>query len=213
MSYDITTEMIINEFLSNWFTFEELAQYLCIDLETVKKELLSVEDNKVLSKINRHADFIEKYNSNNVELKQLDAKSIEIVEMANYIINNKTSLKKTAEHFNIGKTTVFDRIYEKLPYIDLYKFHDVFMILMSNKSFDTNNKLVTEKVLTCTKLLLEGFTSDEICKKLNISRNVLQRNLTLRLKNIDSDMYLSVKKILNERKLERLVPFEKGKCN
>ena len=213
MSYEITTEMIVNEFLSNWFTYDELAQYLCIDVDTVEKELLSVEDVKTLSKIQRHTSFIEKYYSNDVELKKLDEKSIEIINMANYIIDNKASLRKTAEHFNIGKTTVLDRIYEKLPYIDLYKFHDVFMILMSNKSFDTNNKLVTEKVLTCTKLLLEGFTSDEICKKLNISRNVLQRNLTLRLKNIDSDMYLSVKEILNERKLERLVPFEKGKCN
>ena len=48
---------------------------------------------------------------------------------------------------------------------------------------------------------------------MNISRNVLQRNLTLRLKNINLETYLKVKEILKERQLEGLVPFEKGKSN
>ena len=39
MAYEITDNCIIEEYLSNWFTYEELATYLCIDYDRVKKVL------------------------------------------------------------------------------------------------------------------------------------------------------------------------------
>ena len=213
MEYEITPEMIVNEFLSNWFTFDELSQYLCIDKDKIEDVLLNISNKKILEKVKRHADLIFKYYTEENIVRDYDAYSMEIIDMADYIINNNASFRKTAEHYNIGKTTVFDRIYEKLPAIDLKRYHDVFIVLMKNKSFDTNNKKITENVLECAQLLLQGLTCEEICESMNISRNVLQRNLTLRLKNINLETYLKVKEILKERQLEGLVPFEKGKSN
>ena len=39
MEYEITPKIIIEEYLSNWFTFSELAQYLCIELKAVEDVL------------------------------------------------------------------------------------------------------------------------------------------------------------------------------
>ena len=51
----ITDECVIDEYLNNWFTYEELAGYLCIDVGQVKTILQSKDlDEKMLEKIQRH---------------------------------------------------------------------------------------------------------------------------------------------------------------
>ena len=203
MSYNITDECIIEEFLNNWFTYDELAQYLCIDVIRVKRVLDSVNDIKLNEKIDKHKKQIFDYYNFNGEEKVIDNYE-EIIRIADYIIENHSSIRETAKVFNIAKSTIYDRIHEKLPIINIRKYKDVFDILMENKSFSTNNKQVIEQVLNCYTLLKNGITSKEICDKLGIGRNVLQRNLTTRLRKIDKSKAEEISEILKEYQLQGL---------
>ena len=59
----ITKNCIIEEYLNNWFTYDELAEYLCID----KKEVIDVLDHyctlddKLNKKVTKHRRNIQKY--------------------------------------------------------------------------------------------------------------------------------------------------------
>ena len=203
MNYNITDECIIEEFLNNWFTYDELAQYLCIDVIRVKRVLDSINDTKLNEKIDKHKKLIVDYYNFNGEEKVIDNYE-EIIMIANYIINNHSSIRETAKVFNIAKSTIYDRIYEKLPIINIRKYKEVFDILMENKSFSTNNKQVIEQVLNCYTLLKNGITSKEICDKLGIGRNVLQRNLTTRLRKTDKSKAEEISEILKEYQLQGL---------
>ena len=77
---------------------------------------------------------------------------------------------------------------------------------MENKSFNTNNKDVIEQVLNCYVLITNGISSQDICDKLGIGRNVLQRNLTTRLRKIDEQKAEEVSIILKENQLQGLKP-------
>ena len=202
MPYEITDKYIIEEYLNNWFTYEELAQYLCVSLDRVisvleNKDLVTnLYDLKKYENILTHKRNINNYYINKENKKELSDIDRKVLEISKHIIENKSSIRKTAIIFNLGKTTIYDYINEKLPNISITLYKQVFDILMENKSFDTNNKNITNQVLLCYKLLKEGFSSVEIQNKLGISRNVLQRNLTYRLRKIDEEKYLEVQSIL-----------------
>ena len=100
MNYNITDECIIEEFLNNWFTYNELAQYLCIDVIRVKRALDSINDIKLNEKIDKHKKLIVDYYNFNGEEKVIDNYE-EIIMIANYIINNHSSIRETAKVFNI----------------------------------------------------------------------------------------------------------------
>lgn len=198
----ITKQCIIEEYLNNWFTYEELASYLCIDISEVKMTLETGMDmdDKLAKKVRTHHEHIDKY------YQELDNPSpifysqdnCRILEIAKYMLDNASSVRETAKYFGIGKTTVHETIHEKLPKISILIYKDVFDTLMSNKSFSTNNKKVIEQVLKSYDLLVMGLSSKEIQEKLGIGRNVLQRNLTTRLKNIDKEKFEIAKQILQE---------------
>ena len=196
MSYDVTDEIIIEEYLNNWFTYEELAQYLCIAVDEVKnilnnKELITHKytDTKY-DKIQNHTSHIYKYYNDNSDKGILNDEDKKIMSIANYIIINNASLRDTATHFSCGKSTVYDYINEKLPNISITKYKQVFDVLMSNKSFSINNKKIIEQVLTIYELLMSGMSCEEICENLSLSRSVVQRNLTARLRKIDKEKAL-----------------------
>ncbi len=210
MAYEITDNCIIEEYLSNWFTYEELATYLCIDYDRVKKVLNNykkiIEEYglKKWDKILTHKSYIYRESIGEEGITLLTEDDIKILNIANYIIENNASIRDASKKFNIGKTTVFDYINEKLPNISIKKYKEVFLTLMAHKSFSTDNKDVIEQVLKCYMLLSEGFSSKEICERLNIGRNILQRNLTTRLEKIDKVKYEKAKGILKENKLDPL---------
>ena len=86
----ITKNCIIEEYLNNWFTYDELAEYLCID----KKEVIDVLDHyctlddKLNKKVTKHRRNIQKYYDtidDNVPMATLDNR----LELANYIIENR----------------------------------------------------------------------------------------------------------------------------
>ncbi len=196
----ITEEIIIQEYLNNWFTYEELAEYLCTDINKIKYTLDSycAMTKELNAKVKQHKQHIESYyrvKENNEEIYIYQASKY-YAEIAKYIIENHASLRQTAKKFELGKTTVFDYVHEKLPSISIVLYKEVFNVLMENKSFSTKNKRVVEQVLTSYDYLKEGHIIEEIAQLQNIGRNVVQRNLTTRLQKIDKKKYEDAKEIL-----------------
>ena len=195
----ITDKCIVDEYLNNWFTREELAEYLCIDVSRVNEVLDNVSDKRVKDKIGVHARYISRYYEemeNPHEPFVTDANEI-FIEIAKYMIENHASLRDTAEAFGLGKTTVYDYVHERLPGISIILYKQVFDVLNENKSFSTNNRRVIEQVLTCYNMLMSGKSSEEIGEELGIGRNVVQRNLSGRLKKIDGEKFEMAEMILH----------------
>lgn len=200
----ITKKCIIEEYLCNFFTYEELADYLVIDKEYIIDVLdnYSKNDKKLCLKIKRHSFLIDKYlNSNENETYN---KQDLIVKMARYIIDNNASIRETAKYFNKGKTTVHEQIHEKLPDISIRLYKEVFDCLMEHKSFSVDNINVREQVLESYKYLKMGLTINEIQEEQHLSRNIVQRNLTTRLSKISNDYYQEAKRILESNQLSPL---------
>lgn len=212
MEYEITPNIIIEEYLSNWFTFEELAQYLCVSVKEIEDVLknqeliIKIYDKNKYNKVLNHEKNINNFYKDPMAIKDvLSGYDQTIIEIAKYIIENKASIRNAANKFNYGKTTVHDYINEKLPEISIGLYKEVFNIMMQNKSYSIDNIRVREQVLKCFEMLKSGVTSLEIQKILGITRNVLQRNLDMRLKKIDQTKYEEAKKILNDYKMAGLI--------
>ena len=138
----ITDKCIVDEYLNNWFTREELAEYLCIDVSRVNEVLDNVSDKRVKDKIGVHARYISRYYEemeNQHEPFVTDANEI-FIEIAKYMIENHASLRDTAEAFGLGKTTVYDYVHERLPGISIILYKQVFDVLNENKSFKAKMK-------------------------------------------------------------------------
>lgn len=198
----ITSQCIIEEYLNNWFTYEELAEYLCISIADVQKTLDAAceVDSKLGAKIRKHTGHIRKYYAEKDSKPFISGENKVYVDIAEFMIEHKASLNKTAKEFGIGKTTVFDYVHERLPDVSIVLYKQVFDVLTYNKSFSTNNKRVIEQVLTSYELLMQGKSSAEIAEAQQVGRNVVQRNLTGRLKSIDSQKYLIAQEILSENR-------------
>lgn len=198
----ITNQCIIEEYLNNWFTYEELAEYLCISISDVQEALDAAceVDFKLANKIRKHTSHIQKYDVEKDNAPFISGENRVYVDIAEYMIEHKASLNKTAKEFGIGKSTVFDYVHERLPDISIVLYKQVFDVLTYNKSFSVNNKRVVEQVLTSYELLMQGKNGAEIAEAQHIGRNVVQRNLTGRLKAIDSQKYLIAQEVLSENR-------------
>ena len=198
----VLRKCIIEEYLSNWFTYQELAEYLCIDVDTVKQTLEEyiTFDKALQNKIYRHKEHIEEYINAELLGKRefITDENLVYVDIANYIIQNKASLRETAAYFHLGKTTIFDYIHEKLPNLSIRLYKQVFDVLMENKSFAADKKEIIEQVLLTYESFMRHNSCREVEEELGLSRNVVQRNLTTRLKKISKTKYEQVKKKLEE---------------
>ena len=207
----ITKECIIEEYLNNWFTYDELAEYLCISRDEVVKVLddyCSLNE-RLNSKVSEHREHIKKYyDTIDDNLPTITDDNKFYIELADYIIENKSSVRETAKFFGIGKTTVHDYIQKRLPNISIKHYKAVFDVLMENKSFSTNNKKVIEQVLSSYNYLALGHTIEEIKDIQGLSWNVVQRNLTTRLSKVDKEKYKISKEILNSNQLLTLKEHE-----
>ncbi len=195
----ITDKCIVDEYLNNWFTREELAEYLCIDVSKVNEVLDNVSDKRLKDKIGVHARYISRYyeEMENPHEPFVTEENEIFIEIAKYMIENHASLRDTAEAFGLGKTTVYDYVHERLPGISIILYKQVFDVLNENKSFSTNNRRVIEQVLTCYNMLMSGKSSEEIGEELCLGRNVVQRNLSGRLKKIDGEKFQMAEMILH----------------
>ena len=52
-----------------------------------------------------------------------------VMEVANYVINTKNTIRETAIHFNVSKSTIHKDIQERLYQIDTVKYNDVKKIM------------------------------------------------------------------------------------
>lgn len=204
----VVRKCIIEEYLSNWFTYEELAEYLCLDYALIKETLdVYVEYDKALaSKVHRHKSHIVDYiNAELIGRREfVTDENYVYVDIANYIIRNKASLRDTAAYFHMGKTTVFDYIHEKLPSLSIRLYKQVFDVLMENKSFAADKKEIIEQVLQTYESFMRHNSCKEVEEELGLSRNVVQRNLTTRLKQISKEKYEQVKQRLEANQLRVL---------
>lgn len=207
-SISVLRKCIIEEYLSNWFTYDELAEYLCIDRDTVKDTLEEYVklDKGLYNKIKRHREHIEDYiNAELVGRREfISEENKNYEDIATFIIRNKASLRETAAYFQMGKTTVFDCIHEKLPTISIRLYKQVFDVLMENKSFAADKKEIIEQVLATYESFMRHNSCREVEEELGLSRNVVQRNLTTRLKKISKEKYEQVRLKLEENQLRVL---------
>ena len=51
------------------------------------------------------------------------------MEVANYVINTKNTIRETAIHFNVSKSTIHKDLQERLYQIDINKYNDIKKIL------------------------------------------------------------------------------------
>lgn len=207
-SISVLRKCIIEEYLSNWFTYDELAEYLCIDRDTVKDTLEEYVklDKGLYNKIKRHREHIEDYVNAELVCRRefISEENKNYEDIATFIIRNKASLRETAAYFQMGKTTVFDCIHEKLPTLSIRLYKQVFDVLMENKSFAADKKEIIEQVLATYESFMRHNSCREVEEELGLSRNVVQRNLTTRLKKISKEKYEQVRLKLEENKLRVL---------
>lgn len=57
------------------------------------------------------------------------------LKIADYIVKNKTTVRKTAKEFGISKSTVHKDITERLKKINLLLYHKVKIVMENNKAF------------------------------------------------------------------------------
>ncbi len=57
-----------------------------------------------------------------------------IIELANYTIETKATVRETALKYGISKSTVHKDLQDRLPYVNKQLYHAVNEILMMNKS-------------------------------------------------------------------------------
>ena len=194
----ITGECIIDEYLNNWFTYEELADYLCIDVGRVKAILQSKDlDEKMQEKIQRHEEHITSYYrtigvEETIGLYDGDKWLEIILDM----LENGLSIREAARQHEVSRSGLHDYIQKKLPDISIKLYKRVFDLLVEHKSFSTTSKKVIEQVLKSYELLLEGKNISQIANEQGVGENVVQRNLNARLERIDKNKYEKAKQIL-----------------
>ena len=191
----ITDECVIDEYLNNWFTYEELAGYLCIDVGQVKTILQSKDlDEKKQEKIQRHEEHITSY-YRTIEVE--DVYDIDKwLEIILDMLENGLSIRDAARQHGLSSSGLHDYIQKKLPDISIKLYKRVFDLLAEHKSFSTTSKKVIEQVLESYKLLLERKNISQIANEQRVGEKVVQRNLTTRLEKIDNKKYRRAKQIL-----------------
>ena len=126
------------------------------------------------------------------------------LEIADYIIENNSSTRKAAKHFNISNATVSDWMNFVLMKLDSKKFLKVVEILKGNRPKTVNDDEVKQRVFDAARLIKEGFTVEEIAKSMNVTINVINEDLQTRLPRMDEGLYKAVKTKQEENSRENL---------
>lgn len=144
-----------------------------------------------------------------------EEREILVIEIADYIIENQTSTRKTAEHFKISNYTVSEYMKNRLKNLDITRYKKVRQILTSNKPKTINDEEIENRVLKVLELLKSGFTVKEIAHSLGETEFTIYRDISNRLKKLSTEDYELAKKILEENSLINLnnnkVGIEDGK--
>ena len=126
-----------------------------------------------------------------------------------YYINTKdASVRSTVEYFkknnmDISTATVsnYIELYKKLYPNKAKKVQD---IISSRTPKTVDDKKVRERVLKEAKMVLEGFTIEQISELTDTEYWVVYRDLGPRLLKVDIELYAVVCTILNQNSLDNL---------
>lgn len=200
-------EAIIKEYLNHFFTYEELALYLNIDKNIIKKLLTDynhIENllgDKTSLKVRIHTNRIKLWNEVQEEkIVNISQKEEEIIRIANSIIENGYSIREASKQFGKGRTTIHDYMTEELPEISIILYKKVFDVMMRHKSLSVESFDHRINALEEFELLKQGYTIKEIAAKTGRSRNQVQRDLADRLAVINPLESYIASDILEEHK-------------
>lgn len=191
----MNNNIIIEEYLNHFFTYEELAKYLCIDIKRVK-ETLNKATGRTAELIRKHRIIINSYDESDDSLNIENAADERVVDLANYIINNNASIRKAAKEFEISKTSVGEYMNDRLPKISIKLYKQVFEILMSHKSLSVQHKSRRVEVSEEIKLLKQGMNITEISKTMDKSFSSIQRDLANRTETLCPKVHQKIKEQL-----------------
>ena len=122
----------------------------------------------------------------------------EIINNADVFIKENSTIREVAEKIGVSEQDLYNRLTQKLLYIDKKRYEEVQRILRSNK------RIADEEIINNADLFIkENSTVREVAEKLGVSRQTLHNRLTKNLLNIDKQRYEEVQKILNKNKRER----------
>lgn len=125
-------------------------------------------------------------------------------EIANYIIETKSSTRNAANKFKVSNATVSVLMGDFLEKLDKSKFLLVQEVLESNKPKSYKDENVRKRVILVADLVLKNFTAEEISKSMGETVNVINEDLQTRLQKISPELYISVKQKLKENSFANL---------
>lgn len=203
-------KIIINEYMNHFFTPIQLSVFLDIPVDTIltalsnEELIISVLGKNGLDKLSIHKDRIDRWiYSSSVKPYNISKNEDNlVVDIANYIISTGSSIRNTASHFGLGKSTVHDYIEEKLPSISIILYKNVFDVLMSNKSIKISGSFANYDIVYYEyELLMAGYSLNDIARILGFSFQKVQRDLGNRLSSVDETMAKKSKEKLKEHRL------------
>ncbi len=137
-----------------------------------------------------------------------------IIEVGEYFLNTGASTREIADYFSknkysISNKTVYDYI-KKYKEMFQNKVSEIEDKLYSNKEKSIDDAGVRERVLTVSRLILDGHTKKEVSKILGITIKEVERDINPRLKKIseiDKDYeiyYNAVMNVLKKNQIDAL---------
>ena len=127
-----------------------------------------------------------------------------------YTTNPNASVRTTAKYFSdqgmfMSYVTVQD-------YIQRYKKRHpersdlVQQVIDSRKPLTVENDEVKERIINEARLVIEGYTIDNISDLLGVEYWTIIRDLAKRLPLLDMELYEQVKTIMNQNSKDNLIP-------
>lgn len=161
-------------------------------------------------------DEIESKISNNTS-KSIEDSSIQsrVLSAARLALEGKT-IKEIAKELNSTENVIKGDLSKRLYMYSLVDedmgiYYDAVKNVMSKNLDDSlNDNEILKRVITVSKLILEGYTNKEIADMFNVSESVIQRDIHDRLKAFcenDEDMiiyYNAVRNVLENNKNSNL---------
>ena len=192
----ITDEEIINNadvFIKENSTVREVAEKIGISEQNLRYRLTK----KLLYIDKKRYEEVRKILDGNRRKPKIITDE-EIINNADVFIKENSTIREVAEKIGVSEQDLYNRLTQKLLYIDKKRYEEVQRILRSNK------RIADEEIINNADLFIkENSTVREVAEKLGVSRQTLHNRLTKNLLNIDKQRYEEVQKILNKNKRER----------
>lgn len=132
-----------------------------------------------------------------------------------YTNTENASVRSTVEYFKKNNMDISVATVSK--YIELYKklypqyAKKVDEVIESRTPKTVEDKEIRERVLMEAKMILEGYTIEQISELTDTEYWVVYRDLGQRLQKVDIELFAAVCTIMNQNSLENLIPKKNNK--